>query len=380
MRILHFIRSFAYDHGAYQYLHKLKEASATYGIQHFFLAFEKNVEGDLEESSLPIDILEDINLEDYFYNKVNPDIIQFHDIFSYYILNKNEAWKNFYKLAFQRICIRTLHDYSSIVCPAYFISGETNGECQAVLSEQCIGKCVSQELYHDYMKYINSLNNYKCLAYFSKDTEKRIRQHINIHTRLYHMPPLIKEQNIEDQEKENVMVFAGRVIPQKGLDYLFYALAKMKCKDWKLFIIGRKYSTYFRKLVVYARKNNFLQNIIFIDHISQEELFEYYKQAKLMVFPSVSHETYGMSGAEAVSFGIPVLAFQIDGISEWLEDGVNGKVVKLKNVDEFALEMDRIMTDNEYYNLLREGAIKKGNEFSYEQQVKSICDFYKSLL
>lgn len=380
MRILHFIRSFAYDHGAYHYLRKLKEASVEYDIQHFFLAFERNVEENLDESSLQIDILGEIDLEKYFYRKVNPDIIQFHDIFSYYILSKKETWKKFYELAFQRVCIRTLHDYSSIVCPAYFIGGEKNGDCFKVLSEQCIGKCVSDELYQEYMRYINSLNNYKCLTYFSKDTEKRISQHINIHTRLYRMPPLIKEQNIEVQDKENIMVFAGRVIPQKGLDYLLCALAKMKCKDWKLYIIGRKYALFYRKLVVYARRNDLLQNIIFVDNISQEELFEYYKKAKLMVFPSVSHETYGMSGAEAVSFGIPVLAFQIDGISEWLEDGVNGKMVKLKDVDEFASEMDRILMDSEYYNLLREGAIQKSKMFSYEQQIQSICSFYKSLL
>ena len=86
-----------------------------------------------------------------------------------------------------------------------------------------------------------------------------------------------------------------------------------------------------------------------------------------------------MSGAEAVAAGIPVVAFQIDGINEWLQDGVNGRIVERMNIDAYAAAMNEILTDDKVYNIYHKNAIKWRNMLDYQKQVSLLCDMYYSL-
>ena len=49
-----------------------------------------------------------------------------------------------------------------------------------------------------------------------------------------------------------------------------------------------------------------------------------FQSASAVAVPSVWPEPFGLVGLEAGAFGVPALAFDVGGISEWLEDGVNG--------------------------------------------------------
>ncbi len=49
-----------------------------------------------------------------------------------------------------------------------------------------------------------------------------------------------------------------------------------------------------------------------------------FKEADLLVVPSVWPEPFGMVGPEAGTFGVPAAAFAVGGTPSWLTDGVNG--------------------------------------------------------
>ena len=44
----------------------------------------------------------------------------------------------------------------------------------------------------------------------------------------------------------------------------------------------------------------------------------------VLVLPSLWPEPFGLVGSEAARHGVPVVAFAVGGITEWLTDGVNG--------------------------------------------------------
>ena len=58
----------------------------------------------------------------------------------------------------------------------------------------------------------------------------------------------------------------------------------------------------------------------------QQALFELLPQGDLYLSAS-SYESYSMATAEAVAHGLPVLAYATGAIGDWIEDGVNGRLI-----------------------------------------------------
>lgn len=59
-----------------------------------------------------------------------------------------------------------------------------------------------------------------------------------------------------------------------------------------------------------------------------EQLEQLYRDTTLLAIPSVWPEPFGLTGLEAGQFGVPAVAFDVGGISQWLHDGINGVLVR----------------------------------------------------
>lgn len=78
----------------------------------------------------------------------------------------------------------------------------------------------------------------------------------------------------------------------------------------------------------------------YIDH---NILPDVYKSFSLFVFPSHT-ETLGLVGLEAMASGIPVIGSRIDGISGYIEDGVNGYLFEKGNVDNLQYVINQFLS------------------------------------
>ena len=54
-------------------------------------------------------------------------------------------------------------------------------------------------------------------------------------------------------------------------------------------------------------------------------------QSNVLVFPSVWAETLGIVGLEALAHGVPVVASDVGGVREWLDDEKTGFLVPPKS-------------------------------------------------
>ncbi|HLC69887.1 MAG TPA: glycosyltransferase family 1 protein [Patescibacteria group bacterium] len=104
------------------------------------------------------------------------------------------------------------------------------------------------------------------------------------------------------------LLYVGVAFPHKNLEGLVDA--------WKLFI--EKYGNQ-HELVLVGKKNYFydrlyekkiknkVKNIILTDYVPDNDLTEFYRQAKLYIFPSF-YEGFGLPPLEALQFGLPVIS------------------------------------------------------------------------
>jgi len=84
----------------------------------------------------------------------------------------------------------------------------------------------------------------------------------------------------------------------------------------------------------------------FFGWVDDKILGDLYAQCRVVAVPSVWPEPFGLTGLEAASFGKPVVAFDVGGIPQWLEDGQNGFLVESQNVDQLS-EKISLLLENE---------------------------------
>jgi glycosyltransferase involved in cell wall biosynthesis len=65
-------------------------------------------------------------------------------------------------------------------------------------------------------------------------------------------------------------------------------------------------------------------NIRFVGYVSDDELKRFYGRARALIQPSA--EDFGLAAAEALLFGVPVVASRLGAAPEMVEPGVTGEL------------------------------------------------------
>lgn len=95
--------------------------------------------------------------------------------------------------------------------------------------------------------------------------------------------------------------------------------------------------------------------------------------ATLLAVPSLWPEPFGLVGLEAAAQGVPAVAFDSGGISEWLRDGVNGRLVReAGSADALGSAVAQLLGDEGSLGRMEQGARKVAAEFSIDAHVGAI--------
>jgi glycosyltransferase involved in cell wall biosynthesis len=167
---------------------------------------------------------------------------------------------------------------------------------------------------------------------------------------------------------ETCVLFVGSLIPRKGLPFLVEAakkVAKNKA-DTKFLIVG---DGPLRNQLSYSIKSaNLSGNFKFLGNLKDDELPAVYNCADVFVLPSIQ-EGQGIVLLEAQASGKPVVAFNIGGVNETVQNKETGLLVNRGNVDELADALLKLLTDK----ALREKMGSKGHRFVSENYTWDIC-------
>ncbi len=111
--------------------------------------------------------------------------------------------------------------------------------------------------------------------------------------------------------------------------------------------------------------------------INKEELVNYYNSAAMLVFPSEC-EGFGLPPLEAMACGLPVVSSDIDIEKEILGDA--STYFSVNNVNSLYESIKKLITDNEYKNLMIEKGLLHCKNYSWDKAAAETHEVLKSVL
>lgn len=201
-----------------------------------------------------------------------------------------------------------------------------------------------------------------------------------VETRLHVIPTPVRIPAHVDRAREtrgrNVL-FVGRITPQKGLAYLVRAFAALSGPT-RLIVAGDGYGL--SAMQELARRLELESRIDFLGRVSQEEVGELYRRAAVLAVPSVWPEAWGMVGPEAMAHGMPVVAFAVGGIPEWLAHGETGYLVAPKDITALAARLQALLDDVDLGRRLgAEGRRVALDRFTMDRHVDQLMSVFEQI-
>jgi colanic acid/amylovoran biosynthesis glycosyltransferase len=177
---------------------------------------------------------------------------------------------------------------------------------------------------------------------------------------------LVPEEYLHPQVKaeELLIVSGGRLVEKKGLLYLIRALSILKNKafGFEAVLVG---GGPLRETLERAIGLHELQGRVRVTgFISHDAVKDYLVRAALFVAPSVVTEDGEMDGIpnlllEAMAAGKAIVASGIPPITEVVEDGINGYLVRERDVKSLAEGIEDILSDGEKRRMMGEAGRQK---------------------
>jgi glycosyltransferase involved in cell wall biosynthesis len=143
------------------------------------------------------------------------------------------------------------------------------------------------------------------------------------------IPNAIDPDKYSDNGNENFILYAGRLNQVKGIKYLIDAFSQLE-SDHTLLLIGSGPEEQKLKSML---NSELAERIIFISHVNKTKLIDYMSKCAFLVLPSL-FETFGVVLIEAMASGKPVIASDIPGPNDIIENGYNGFLFEKGNVDQ----------------------------------------------
>lgn len=178
------------------------------------------------------------------------------------------------------------------------------------------------------------------------------------------------EENVRNYglNGKKVILFVGRLVEVKNLDFLLKAVAQLKSNDWKLILVGSGDSE--KKLNILSSVLKFKGEVIFTGRKEGLELYSWYLTADIFVLPS-TYEPFGAVVNEALLAGCDILCSQSAGASS-LIDSTNGEVFNPRNLEDLVQKLNQSLqkvntTDFDRTELRRNKMI-----FSFKEKIETL--------
>lgn len=144
--------------------------------------------------------------------------------------------------------------------------------------------------------------------------------------------------NDDLSQKKNILLYVGRLHPEKGLEILVHAFRQIE-SNWKLRIVGPWQTeqgggglAYFESLKKIAGNADIeFKGPVF----DMEKLNQFYREASIFIYPSIAEqgETFGLAPLEAMAWGCVPVVSNLACFQDFIKNEYNGLIFDHRAVD-----------------------------------------------
>lgn len=216
----------------------------------------------------------------------------------------------------------------------------------------------------------------------SKATAKWVSQFGSFSKKIFVYYPVLKSvpdaknaPQISNRRDSGInLLCVANIRENKGQKYLIEALGMLERKDITLDLVGDvKEEAYYKSLFGKIKDAGLENRIRFRGFLNGEELAGVYKHADIFVLPTLL-EGFGMVLIEAMFYSLPIVASNVGGIPEIIQDGADGLLVPPASAKDLANAIEKLIKDRELRERLGMGAFRKYRQLpSRERSFENFC-------
>jgi glycosyltransferase involved in cell wall biosynthesis len=189
------------------------------------------------------------------------------------------------------------------------------------------------------------------------------------------LPRATLEKRETDAEK--TLLYVGGFTTMKGIPLLMKAVHQIfeGDDDARLEIAGDGPLRW----IIQRLKRQYPERVRCHGVVSGEELSALYSDAGIFLFPSL-YESYGLSIAEALYTGLPIVAYNTTAIPEMVLDGVNGLLAEPYDVSDIAEKTLELLSDPVRRSRMGRNAERTAKELTdMDQTIKLLENCYSEV-
>jgi len=187
--------------------------------------------------------------------------------------------------------------------------------------------------------------------------------------------PLIKKE-----DRTFTILYLGRLDERKGVLVAINAfkIIKGELPNTRLLIVGK--GPLEKTAQDLAQKIGIKNDCRFFGYVKQKDLPGYYASADIYVAPALGGEAQGIVLLEAMATGRAVIASDIYGYREVIEDGKTGLFFKTGSSEDLAQKVISVLTNSELRNALMKNARQEAEKYAWDKIVSEIERYYQELI
>lgn len=184
-------------------------------------------------------------------------------------------------------------------------------------------------------------------------------------------------------ETDFVVLYVGRIAPEKGLLHLIKSVEEIQDARVKLLIAGERdrhsdpTGKYFNEVMDHIRTDG--HRYKYLGYIDNSKLKSVYGASDIQVIPTMCEEAAGLVAIEGMLSGLPQIVSDSGGLVEYVDDSCSVIVARGDDfIDDLSRAVMRLMKDDGLRASMSKFAVKRGQHFSSELFYGEFCRVLES--